>query len=465
MKKRSIKIIVAVVVLVLIYAAGALYYSNSMIPNVKMYDEKIKPFNVSSIKKSLAGKDVVLIVKDKRKELKLPIDSLDYKVEDIKAIEKNIIKDQNPFMWPISAVIGHNHDAAKIEVNKKQLDKWVEKNDVINNKGLAESKDAYFKIDEATGEVSVVDEIVGERLDEVLVVEEMTKSLNSGSLEVDLNKAIIMPNAMGKDLRKTVDEVQYKINNDISITIDGKDKKIEPTKNEKLKWLNIDYTKNNVSVEKKAITNYLKSVNKSFKKSAGSTDTVYSVNEGVSTLISEGKSVSGVDEYALTAKIYDAMQNNYALNDNVKAVSISQPKASYQGHKSIDNNFIEVSIAKQKVYLYTDGKLVLTADVVTGKPGGDTDTNKGSFTVMYKATDFTLKGDAYGYDYKLPVSYWIPFEGGGGIGLHDAPWRSHGDFGGKLYLSTGSHGCINMRIEDVRKIFNTIVAGTGVWVH
>ena len=33
----------------------------------------------------------------------------------------------------------------------------------------------------------------------------------------------------------------------------------------------------------------------------------------------------------------------------------------------------------------------------------------------------------------------MPFDGG--IGFHDASWRD--EFGGDIYLTDGSHGCIN----------------------
>lgn len=41
------------------------------------------------------------------------------------------------------------------------------------------------------------------------------------------------------------------------------------------------------------------------------------------------------------------------------------------------------------------------------------------------------------YEYEEKVEYWMPFDGG--IGFHDAPWRD--EFGGDIYLTSGSHGC------------------------
>ena len=68
-----------------------------------------------------------------------------------------------------------------------------------------------------------------------------------------------------------------------------------------------------------------------------------------------------------------------------------------------------------------------------------------------------LKGD----DYASPVSFWMPFNGG--IGIHDANWRY--EFGRNIYMTNGSHGCVNMPPEMAGKLFELISAGTPVVVH
>ena len=41
-----------------------------------------------------------------------------------------------------------------------------------------------------------------------------------------------------------------------------------------------------------------------------------------------------------------------------------------------------------------------------------------------------------------------------GIGLHDASWR--GAFGGTIYVSDGSHGCVNLPASAAAQIFNLV---------
>ena len=54
--------------------------------------------------------------------------------------------------------------------------------------------------------------------------------------------------------------------------------------------------------------------------------------------------------------------------------------------------------------------------------------------------------------YEQPVQYWMPFDGG--IGFHDANWRD--DFGGDIYLTSGSHGCINLPPENAAVLYDLI---------
>ena len=66
-----------------------------------------------------------------------------------------------------------------------------------------------------------------------------------------------------------------------------------------------------------------------------------------------------------------------------------------------------------------------------------------------------------GADYATPVSYWMPFNGGEGI--HDANWRS--SFGGQIYKTNGSHGCLNMPPSVAAQIYSVVSTGYPVLVY
>lgn len=137
-------------------------------------------------------------------------------------------------------------------------------------------------------------------------------------------------------------------------------------------------------------------------------------------------------------------------------------KKNYKVKFKIGNaTYVKVSIKKQKAYLYVNGKLRRTAKVVTGKKGVH-DTSKGTWYVEYKTRNTHLDGSTVGFSYYLPVKYWIPLKGTGGVGLHDASWRSYGSYGGSYYKTSGSHGCINMRTKDVAYFYKYLKAGSRV---
>ena len=87
----------------------------------------------------------------------------------------------------------------------------------------------------------------------------------------------------------------------------------------------------------------------------------------------------------------------------------------------------------------------METDFVSGNESRGWATPGGAYPLTYKQRNATLRGEGYA----TPVSYWMPFNGG--IGLHDASWR--GSFGGTIYKTGGSHGCINLPPKAAKTIF------------
>jgi len=107
------------------------------------------------------------------------------------------------------------------------------------------------------------------------------------------------------------------------------------------------------------------------------------------------------------------------------------------------------------MYYYQDGADIFESDFVSGNMSyADRQTHAGIFTLYYKKSPDVLKGGQKGTAnyYEQPVQYWMPFDGG--IGFHDANWRD--DFGGDIYLTSGSHGCINLPPENAAVLYDLI---------
>lgn len=129
-------------------------------------------------------------------------------------------------------------------------------------------------------------------------------------------------------------------------------------------------------------------------------------------------------------------------------------KAASHGANDYGNTYVEINLTAQHLFFYKDGKLLTESDFVSGNVSKGWGTPGGAFPLTYKQRDATLTGE----DYKTPVSYWMPFNGG--IGLHDANWRS--SFGGSIYKTGGSHGCINLPPAVAKTIYENISAGMPV---
>ncbi|MDU1231134.1 MAG: L,D-transpeptidase family protein [Clostridium sp.] len=120
----------------------------------------------------------------------------------------------------------------------------------------------------------------------------------------------------------------------------------------------------------------------------------------------------------------------------------------------IGDTYVEVNITRQHLWFYKNGKLLTQGDIVTGCQSKNTPTAEGVYALNYKQKDATLKGDGY----SSKVSYWMPFNGN--IGLHDARWRS--SFGGNIYKTNGTHGCVNMPQYLAKIIFENIESNTPI---
>lgn len=122
-------------------------------------------------------------------------------------------------------------------------------------------------------------------------------------------------------------------------------------------------------------------------------------------------------------------------------------------------SYVEVSIGAQHLWFYKDYQLLLESDVVTGCIAKGTPTQTGIYPIAYKESPATLipSNETNG----TAVQYWMPFYDG--QGLHDANWR--GAFGGQIYQTSGSHGCVNMPYYAAEFIFNNADTGTPVVLY
>lgn len=150
--------------------------------------------------------------------------------------------------------------------------------------------------------------------------------------------------------------------------------------------------------------------------------------EDLLQIIRDGKSVTREPDYLLSAASHDG--------------------ADY------GDTYVEINLTAQHLFYYKDGELLIESDFVSGNPSRGNATPAGAYAITYTERNATLKGQ----NYRTPVSYWMPFNGN--IGMHDSTWRS--SYGGTIYQTNGSHGCINLPPAVAKTIFENIEKGIPV---
>ena len=219
-------------------------------------------------------------------------------------------------------------------------------------------------------------------------------------------------------------------------------------------WLIVGNDGLSVSLDGESMANYCtelaqkhdvsKTKKGQFKTTSGS---VISVN-----VPAAGQTVDGNKLYE---SIADAI--NKKQSATVEAVYSEAQEEETGEYVTYGGNYCEVDLTNQMVYVYKNGQQVVSSPCVTGCIAKGHGTPTGVYSIFSMDKNRYLKGDGY----KSWVNFFVPFNGG--IGFHDASWRSA--FGGNIYLYSGSHGCINMPYAQVQKLFANVSMGEKVIVY
>ncbi|MCR5746341.1 MAG: L,D-transpeptidase family protein [Lachnospiraceae bacterium] len=119
--------------------------------------------------------------------------------------------------------------------------------------------------------------------------------------------------------------------------------------------------------------------------------------------------------------------------------------------------YIDIDISDQKLVYYENGQSKLETAIVSGNARAHHNTPTGTYQIYGKQRNRTLRGA----NYEAFVKYWMPFVGN--YGIHDANWRS--SFGGSIYETDGSHGCVNLPRDAAATLYDMISVGTTVVIH
>lgn len=357
---------------------------------------------------------------------------------------------QKPMEWGkyrFGKSVNEVNTDALIRYNDEMLGEAVDSLSCMDKENMREPQDAKIS-DYTSGGYTIIKEDEGTELLEDKVKEAVAAAVMSLAESVDLEEqgCYVSPSITSEDeALKTACETMNKYVG-ARITYQFGDKSETLSGDEIHNWLTVNGT--SVGINEGKATEYV-------KKLAGSYDTAYKAK---SLKTSYGKTVSitggsygyKINQAKEAATLVSLIKNGEQTS---REPEYSQKGASRTGN-DYGNTYVEINLTAQHLYFYMKGKLVVQSDFVSGNAAKGWSTPAGAYSITYKQRNATLKGQGYA----TPVSYWMPFNGG--IGLHDANWRK--TFGGTIYKTNGSHGCVNLPPAVAKTIYENISAGDPV---
>ena len=318
------------------------------------------------------------------------------------------------------------------------------------------TSNAYISAYEEGKDFTIIPEVYGDSLNVEKTKEAITQAVSSGQTYIDLNSIgvydEVTKTAQDPALLKLMEDMNKCVDMTITYKIRGNDEVLPGSVI--VTWLTGTDEGGLMGVDSNQIYAYIDGLKAKYDTS-GTTRTL-------KTATGRDVSVSGAYGWAIDrdkeAAALIGMIRTGTTQDRVPEYS---KKAASETGNDWGNTYVEVDLTGQHVYMIKDGALVWDAPCVTGNVSKDYTTPAGIYSIYSKERDRVLRGakQADGsYEYESPVSYWMPFNGG--IGLHDANWR--GSFGGDIYKTSGSHGCVNLPPSKAPALFDLIYVGCPV---
>jgi hypothetical protein len=360
-------------------------------------------------------------------------------------------KEQNKTLF-IMALF--KQDALKLgagfTVDESKLQEAYSKLGCVDSSKVTEPKNASI-VYGANG-YEVVKEVYGNKANRDVLYPALKNAAENGVTELDLEKIKAYTDPVYTSNSDKVKETLNKLNkyitaqitysHDGGTTVVGREQIVD--------WAEVD-SDLNVVFNETEMANFVSNL-ASYYNTVGTART-FTTSTGSVIRISGGDYGWKVSTSKETAYLIDAIENG-KVTDRTPAYALRGEAAA---PNDIGSTYVEISVTAQHLWYYKDGALIAQGDVVTGNVSQGNGTPGGIYMLKYKERNATLKGE----NYRVPVSYWMPFNNN--IGIHDAYWRT--EFGGQIYQTSGSHGCVNAPPELARIIFENITPGVPVIVY
>ena len=450
-RNKKIYIIIIMTLILALYLALSLFFRNHF-----YFGTFVNGFNISGctieeadnkLKNLFNEYSLELIERNNEKEnifgstINLKYDSKDSL--------KNLKEKQKPFLWIFEI---WNKDVrsirgAAISYDESLLQNIVNNLKCLNSTEIIEPKNADFKYTDE-GYV-VVDEVYGNKIDRDVFYNCIVGCILEGKRELNLDNTGCYENpkykADSKEVSKATEILDKYVSSKIYYSFDEKMELVDASIINS--WLYVDEDMQ-VKIDENKINSYIKEL--ASKYNTFGKPRTFTTSTG-KTIEVDGGFYGWRINKGEEAK---ALINNIKNGQTIVKDPIYSQKAACREDNDIGDTYVEINITRQHLWFYKKGALVTQGEVVTGNETRNTPTPIGTYFLNYKQKNATLKGAGYSSE----VTYWMPFNGN--VGIHDASWRY--SFGGNIYKSDGSHGCVNVPKYLASTIFDNIDAGTPI---
>ncbi len=458
---------IVVLVLLIVYLAGMLYYNDKFLNGTMVNGSDVGGMTLQKandqLSKKVNGQSLKLIFNDGQSEV---LQSAQLGVSYNKDNSLNqLMKNQNKWAWFIGFFKNEKNTLTDlIQISDENLTNGIASMEHAKEENQIAPTDAYIQYKD--GSFSIIEETLGSKFNIEELVKNIKVALSEGKQQLDVTKAngYVKPQVYkdDQDLNNQLKAANEYCLSAITYTT-PKGKEIALDGSTLITWLSKQddgsYTKDE-SVFKEKLTAFVKELASQYN-SIGATRT-FTGKDGQSHTVSGGTYGFRVSTDSEVSALLKMINENKSENNRIPEHTGQLPSGENGG---LGTTYLEINITKQHLWFVKDGSVVLESDFVSGKESDPTRlTPSGTYYIYNKERNRVLRGTKQPngkYEYESPVSYWMPFNKG--IGLHDASWRS--TFGRDIYINSGSHGCINLPTGFAGRLYSQIYVNLPVVVY
>lgn len=362
--------------------------------------------------------------------------------------EERLIKEQKSFLWPGRILKSRTLDIDKsITYDESLLQSAVDALECFDEEHMVLPTNAEIAMTENGYEL--IPETQGSYLLRDKVYTLIKVAVEAGESELTLpNDVYEKPEVTSEDeaLTACMSEINSYFGAEITYDIEGAEEAVD--RSVISTWITVDENYN-VTFDEDAVASYVQSLASKYNTYGDVRE--FKTAKGDTVSIGGGDYGWVVDKEAEKEELIKEIKNGEV---KTREPIYSQTAVS-RSSNDIGDTYMEIDYTNQHLWYFENGELKIDTDIVSGNINRGNGSPDGVFKIVYKKSPAVLKGE----DYESDVTYFMPFAYN--VGVHDASWR-HGKFGGQIYKTSGSHGCINVSEETAAKLYEAVEVGTPV---